>query len=665
MWYQNAYRRHLCDMHLTDWDDSFFSEFSPECYVENLKLAKVQNAMIYFQSHVGLCYYPTECGVMHRAFLGREDLIRRVCDLCHENGIAVTGYYSLIFNTLEHDRHPSWRMIQGNGKSQRENQTGKPSRYGFCCPNNPEYRAFVYQQIDEMLAYFKVEGMFFDMPFWPHTCYCEHCRARFQKETGIPFPEVKPAEGTEMRMLLMRKFHEWMGDFVQSVTAHVKRINPALSVEHNMAGGISGHSDNGCADEVNEACDFAGGDYYGGAVINSFTCKYFRSISKNQPFEKMFPRCKPRLSMHTMTKSEDEMLAEVMMTVAHHGATLFIDAIDPVGTLDDRVYERVGRIFEKQMEYEPYFEGEMIEDIGLYYGARSRLNGLNSRDGSLGASRALIEAHIPFTVTGNHRALDTHRALVIPMLTPLEDADKRILEYIKNGGRVYFSGAACPDLLTVLTGGKLLGYTDEANAYYAPKPDYEDTFLGFNAKYPLSFQLSAPKVEGCTNGTVLATLTLPYTTEEEERFASIHSDPPGIATDYPAVLEGSYGAGHFIWSALPMEALEMEEYRMIFLNLLDRLTGDLKKSLVGTIPDDVEITLFENEEGILVNAIHLSERVKMPDVAAFPVGVRCDFPARAVELLPTHEEIAFEQKDGYVRFNTLPMHVFAMYRILR
>ncbi|MBO7762634.1 MAG: hypothetical protein J6T24_07545, partial [Clostridia bacterium] len=115
----------------------------------------------------------------------------------------------------------------------------------------------------------------------------------------------------------------------------------------------------------------------------------------------------------------------------------------------------------------------------------------------------------------------------------------------------------------------------------------------------------------------------------------------------------------------PMEALEMEEYRMIFLHLLDRLTGDLPRSLVGTIPDDVEITLFENEKGILVNAIHLSERVKMPDVAGFEVGVRCDFPVRAVEFLPTHQKIAFEQRDGYVYFKTLPMHVFAMYRILR
>ena len=90
MWYSNSYRRHLCDMHIDDWDESFLRDFSPEEYVENLKLARIRNAMLYFQSHIGLCYYPTECGVMHRAFRGREDLMRRTEQLCHENGICVT-----------------------------------------------------------------------------------------------------------------------------------------------------------------------------------------------------------------------------------------------------------------------------------------------------------------------------------------------------------------------------------------------------------------------------------------------------------------------------------------------------------------------------------------------------------------------------------------------
>ena len=108
MWYKNSFRRHLCDMHIDDWDDSFLSMFSPEEYVENLKRAKIQNAMIYFQSHVGLCYYPTKSGRIHNGFIGKEDAMRRLVDLCHKEGISVTGYYSLIHNTWAHDNYPDW-----------------------------------------------------------------------------------------------------------------------------------------------------------------------------------------------------------------------------------------------------------------------------------------------------------------------------------------------------------------------------------------------------------------------------------------------------------------------------------------------------------------------------------------------------------------------------
>ena len=143
MWYKNCYRRHLCDMHIADWDDRFLSEFSPEEYVANLERAKIKSAMIYFQSHVGLCYYPTESGQMHRALIGKEDMVRRVVELCHEKGIAVTGYYSLLYNTVEHDRHPEWRLLRQNGISHRASKTDgngenfRGSRYGLCCPNNP------------------------------------------------------------------------------------------------------------------------------------------------------------------------------------------------------------------------------------------------------------------------------------------------------------------------------------------------------------------------------------------------------------------------------------------------------------------------------------------------------------------------------------------------
>ena len=193
MFYSDLYRRHLLDMHIDDWHEDFLREFSPEAYVENLKTAHVNYAMVYLQSHAGLCYFPTKTGTIHRRFEKEPDLIRRVVDLCHEAGIRVIGYYSLNYNTREHDRHPDWRALQENGRSLRENGSGgetlsfaspQQARYGLCCPSNRDYRNFVYEQIDEMLAYFSVDALFFDMPFWNHTCFCRDCVTAF----GGPIP---------------------------------------------------------------------------------------------------------------------------------------------------------------------------------------------------------------------------------------------------------------------------------------------------------------------------------------------------------------------------------------------------------------------------------------------------------------------------------------------
>ena len=91
-------------------------------------------------------------------------------------------------------------------------------------------------------------------------------------------------------------------------------------------------------------------------------------------------------------------------------------------------------------------------------------------------------------------------------------------------------------------------------------------------------------MKGQKNGEVLGTLTLPYTvpnplgiftdlcsyaseivTKDDPRypFATIHANPPGIFTDYPAVLKTQYGKGTVIWSCVPFEkgrALPAQRY---------------------------------------------------------------------------------------------------------
>ena len=679
MWYSNLYRRHLVDMHIEDDRDVYLSEFSPETYLENLKKCKANYAMIYFQSHVGLCYFPTKSGVMHRHFEKNPDEMRRLVDLCRENGIKVMAYYSLIFNTREHDRRPEWRMLTDNGQSRRERGNAPAdglafaskqlARYGLLCPNNEEYFEFTKTQIDELLDYCTPDGVFFDMPFWPSPsiCYCDSCKKRWADEVGGEIP-LNPPVGSEAHTVLSRKRFEWMGEWAQKTSDYVKSKNPDLAVYHNCANLVAGNSNNGCGEPVNQACDFCGGDLYGDAFNQSFVCKTYKNITKNAPFEYMFSRCKPALRSHTLTKSLDEMKTAIAVTASHHGATLVIDAIDPVGTFDSRVYDRMGEAFDMQIPYEPYFRGEMAEDIAIYYGIRSRVDPTGCKEnaitGATGASRMLIRNHIPYGVTGNYHRIEGYRALIAPMLHISEaDDNARLCEYVRNGGVIYLSGIGNKPLIEELTGGKIGKRIAEKRVYIAPKPEYEETFLGFNAKYPLPYDGVAFEIEGISDSDVAATFTLPYTQSTEFAFASIHSDPPGKPTDLPAVVCKKYGKGSVIWSSLPLECGESEEYSDIILSLLRRLGCVDEPSFETDAPGNVEITLFESEGEKLVNCTVLTAGYKAYPVSPFTVRVKCEQAPRSVTLLPEGTPVEFEYKNGYAEFKTRMLNIFDMYRV--
>lgn len=665
MWYKNSYRRHLCDMHINDWNDEFLSKFSPEEYFENLKRAKVQNAMIYFQSHAGHCFYPTKTGKMHEAFRGREDMIKRLVRMCRENGITVTGYYSVIYNTWAYINHPEWRMVSEKGKP----NYGEPwdpnggrnglniNRYGLCCPNNPEYREFVSAQMKEIAEYFDYDGMFFDMLYWSRQCQCEHCKKRFLAETGHELPEVLKQDDP-ISLLALGVRRKWMGQFAQSLTDEMKSYSAGeISVEHNVASAALPSASLACGKEVIDACDYAGGDLYGDMYNQSFTCKFYRNATKNQPFEYMFSRCKPDLGAHTVTKSFSEMLSAVCLTTAHHGATLVIDAVNPVGTLDKRLYERIGDVFEKTAVYEKYLTGEMIEDMGLYYSHCSKAIDVSlpysNHIGTVNLTNALVENNISFGITGSYHDISKYGILVAPYLTD-EDKDDyaRLTDYVKNGGNLYISGGKCEGLIKEFFGADVVGQTDGTKAYVAPANDEKakKAFGWFNEDYPIPFSTSSPVISGYEEKDVIAKIVLPYTTRNEAKFASIHSDPPGIKTDVPAILFKEYGKGKVIWSSLPFECMERKEhYSELFLELLREFFG-IRQTVVSDAPYDVEVIAFKDNEEYTVSSVQLCERKVARHVEPFEVCVKTDKKPSKLLKLPDEAECEFTYDNGFVKY---------------
>lgn len=678
MWYEKNYRRHLCDMHIDDWDESFLSEFSPEVYIENLKKAKIQNAMVYFQSHVGLCCYPTKVARMHNGFIGKEDAMRRLIDLCHKEGISVTGYHSLIHNTWAHDNHPEWRMLDKNGESIRnlgkvdsgmEFASGNTvSRHGLCCPNNMGYRNFVKEQITEMAEFFApVEGLFYDMLYWPCMCCCEHCRKRWADEVGGEFP-TEENWNDERWLLLMHKHREWMGEFSQWVTDISKELFGNVSVEHNVAySALPGGKTANC-EEVIAACDYAGGDLYRDVYSQSFACKFYRNITKNQPFEYMFSRSAPNLSVHTQIKSRDVMRSAVFLTAANHGATLVIDAIDPVGTIDSRVYTQIGEVFEELIPYEKYLTGEAVEEVGLYYSLKSKFSPRNDKftnyQGVTNTTETMISANIMCGITGGFHDIGKCKVLVAPMLTNEDEYDNaRIIDYVKNGGCLYFSGGDNHGLLKEFFGATVKDFTREVVTYISPKAAVCEAFDYFDEKHPLHYGASMPIVEGIKAENVAATITLPYTHQNTIKFASIHSNPPGIKTEFPAMAITEYGKGKVLWSAASIEGGELYDYRRIFTNLLKKVLG-FESAVSSDAPKDVEITLFKDENSMLVNTVLLNDDYKARHVENFEISIKCDKAPKGVLLLPEEKEILCRIDANTVTFDSQKMEIFNMYKIL-
>lgn len=669
-WFTHSYRRNLVDMHIGDWNPEFLSKFSPEEYFENLKRAHIQSPMIYFQSHAGHCYFPTKVGHMHPALEGREDLIKRLVDLCRADGMNVVGYYSLIYNTYEEDRHPEWRLVTGeDGTSNRQ----RGSRYGLCCPNNPEYREFILAQIKEMADYFKVDGMFYDMTFWPGICRCPHCM-KLYREAGIEeIPQRNFSDPVWMKLMKLRV--EMIGDFAKFVTDATRRIMPGVSVEHNYAHGVAADSvEIGSSELVNDQCDYTGGDLYGDLYNHSFTAKYYYAVSKNQPFEYMTCRCDRSLAAHTVSKSEERLATEVMLTAAHHGASFIIDAIDPVGTLDRRVYQRIGRVFERQMPYEKYFCGKLRADVGVWYSTTGRYNprGLQftSKSCSVGAVRALIERHIPVGVVANSTTgrADEHKMIIAGGIAGITDRNRQdMVNYVNNGGILYISGVGDPELLKMLLGAEPDGYTEEGFVYLAPTKKGEALFGEFNADYPLPTELQLPKLKFADNDfETLAVMKLPYTKLGEKRFASIHSNPPGILTEIPALIEKKVGAGRVIWSAAPIENDGRLSHNRLFCDLVINAIGE--PTLISDAPRQVELTSFDTEYGIQLCAVDLLCTDELLPVRDFRVTVSSDKPPKRVVRVGGRDsadaEIPFEYSDGRIIFRVDRLVMFEMFNIV-
>ena len=690
-WYQRSYRRSLVDMHIDDWDESFLSKLDPKTYVEMLKTADVQSAMVYANSHIGYCFWPTKSGEMHRGLRGR-DFLGETVELCHKEGIDVVIYYTLVFHNWAYDHDPSWRVLYDGGIASRD--TPVLGRYGVVCPNNAGYRAFVEAQLRELCTGYQFEGIYFDMTFWAGACFCTACRQRYAREVGGEMPTTINWQDPGW-VAFQKKREEWLVEFAAFATETARKHRPGISVQHNCST-LTEPWLFGATLGLRDYNDFIGGDLYGGFGEQSFICKLYHSITPNQPFEYQTSRCYPNLRDHTTMKSKEMLEVQTYLAMAHNGAFFFIDAVDPVGTLNPRVYETMGQIFGKSKDYEPYLGGELCQDVAVYFSLESKMDfGDNGKyantmptavphlNAALGAARTLRERHIPFGVISRNNLNDTaaYQVIVLPnVLVISEEEAEALRSFAERGGGLYASGNTDLTYLSDVFGVSTEGEATETVSYITPTSRGRELLAGVDPMYPLSvFAPSAPlsssifeslpatgrqlKAKAANEDEVMATLTLPYTDPSDGRkIASIHSDPPGVGTDYASVVYRSYGKGKVIWVAAPLEAAVQEPHKDAFASMIRRLASRPFSFETGA-PAAVEMTVFHqpDRKRYLVNLVNEQELLPPIPVFNIPVRVRMgDKRVTRAALLPAESTLPFTVKGDYAEVVVPELDIFQM-----
>ncbi len=571
-WYKKSYFRNLVDMHIPSGEGNF-ENFDAEKYAECMATAGVDTAYVYASNCLGLCLFPSDVGYRH-SITYKRDIFGETVAALRRRGIGVVGYLNS-WCTEGARMHPDWQIRQSNG-----HVSGAASRFGTCCLNSP-YRDYFHALVYEMVSKYDIDGLWIDMiGFFTGDCVCEHCRRKYREETGFEIP--KTINWTDENYIRYVKFkYDTVADYTRGIAEAAHRAKPDITTSFQCAGWSASPSV-ALGNEYFSLMDYVSGDFYAERNRTDVICRLLPNLTQDSPFEYMISRA-PDLSYHTAIKDKSEILLQAYTAFLCGGSFLFIDAIDPDGSLNPDFYKLMAEV---KKELSPFFktinydlkvmrdvavyinfdsytnrdsEGKEAFSEGNYHSIPQRLERLN---------KALSRAHIDYDIITekNVGELDRYKLVIVPDLYRMKESECEALrEFVRNGGCLYISGNSSSlstdgknkdkFMLSDVFGVEWQEFVDRYPVYYAPTEKGQPLFEHFNEKYPAMFPFSVPTLKKISDSAeVLATLTYPYTDARNfHRYSSALSNPPSEKTDIPALVRNRYGKGVCVYSSAPFE----------------------------------------------------------------------------------------------------------------
>lgn len=393
-----------------------------------------------------VAYYPTAVPFHHRSdWLGERDVLGELVTGCRRLGMVVVARTDphATYDDVE-AAHPDWIAVDAAGHRRRH--WASPEMW-VTCGLGPYNFEFMTEVTKEIVARYRVDGVFVNRWTGSGICYCRHCQENFRAATGQELPRLSTPEASAGRpdYLLWRQqrvFELW-----QLWDAEVRKINPDACVIPNTGGGATSRLD---MKQIGERAAMMVADRQARSGLQppwaiGMNAKEYRAALGAKPLVGLFGvGVEEAYRWKDSVQSPDEIRLWVADLVANGMRPWFSKFAGAIH--DARWLKPVEELYLWCHGAERYLRNERpLARVGLVYSQQSAWfhGGERSRERieapALGWYQALVEARVPFEMVHDRKldapSLAPFRTLVLPNVAALSDAQcAQLADFVRAGG---------------------------------------------------------------------------------------------------------------------------------------------------------------------------------------------------------------------------------------
>ena len=663
---ENQYRGYIVDHHSPDPPAITYDKFDPDQWVHLYEVADLDHDWVFCKGHHGEAYYPTKVGHMHPGL--KVDFVKAISERLRQKGIAFHAYYCIGFDDWAVISHPDWALLNEEGKNERVERVEGGHSWGqwhWTCVNTP-YRQYVFNQLTEIVKGYNPDGIFIDILGQP-LCYCKYCQGLYLSRFGHEVPRGDAKE-RYWREIDQFRYQTTQLAFMKELIATVRGLGSNAAITVN-----GGHLS--FRHELLDLLDYTFAEPWAGNYLSAMFAKGTGKLPQIGPGY-VAPVYDP--SPASIFEIESAMIASQNCRVFMYSETMRQD-----GTLDSLWFQGMGTAYKAIEKIQPdLVDRDPVPCVAIVFSEKTRFNDRGNLEPSLrGTMEAAVNSQFPSDILPDWKLdlerVKSYQAVVLPEVTCLSDEEVRTLtEYVRGGGLLIVTG---------MTGTKQADGEGRSNFALAEltgcdfvrvDPSYTNNFWGsyldrnddaFWKQLPdTTLVVEAPMVvvRARQGARVLATHILPAvvwsrdTDENEQAWVNWEPPPPGKKTDYPALVENSYGKGKVLYASFNLYGMIDKGFEWPLAFHYQMLTANvaappLRVELHGR--HGVGTTFYRKQSGqrIVIHQINRTVPLSKGDVNPLKGGkliVNESYfrPKACKQIYPLDQELRLKRANGFV-----------------